>query len=149
MFVDISLCLFIPGDALEIIPILATPTTLATLTVAPLTLPLLLLLLLLLLIFITNSESNHSQEFPPWGEQVSCHVCSGACVVWSDSDACTADGKRDWVAAAMKHSMMLQKIRGMGPLVLGLMGMGMCVGVARWKYASGSQPSKLRTTPSS
>ena len=28
-------------------------------------------------------------------------------MVWSDSDAGTADGKRDWVAAAMKHSMML------------------------------------------
>jgi len=35
---------------------------------------------------------------------------------------------RDWVAAAKRHSMLLQKIQGTGPLVSGLMGMDMCAG---------------------
>ena len=52
-------------------------------------------------------------------------------MVWSNRDAGTAGGKRDWVPTAMKHSMMLQEIRGNKPLDSGLMGMDMCAGCCR------------------
>ena len=52
-------------------------------------------------------------------------------MVWSNRDAGTEGGKRDWVAAAMKHSMMLQEIRGNKPLDSGLMGMDTCAGCCR------------------
>jgi hypothetical protein len=71
-------------------------------------------------------------------------------VVRADGDPRTEGGARNLVAVAKHHSMLLQKIRGIGPLVPMLMGMDMCMmGVARWKSTSGSQPSKLRTTISS
>ena len=112
-------------------PTLATPTTLTTLTLAPFTLLLLdlrLLLFIILCLLTTSGASNRSQELPPWDEQVSCHVCSGACVVWSDGDPRIEVGARGWVAVAKHHSMLLQKVRSIGPLVSGLMGMDMCVG---------------------
>ena len=49
---------------------------------------------------------------------------SGAILVWSEKDPKTEDGVQDWVAAAKRHSMILQEIRGTGPLVSGLMGDG-------------------------
>jgi hypothetical protein len=70
-------------------------------------------------------------------------------VVWSDGDPRTEVGARDWVVAAKQHGILLQEIRGTGPLVSGLMGMDICVGCCQMKYTSGSQPRKLRTTPSS
>ena len=117
-------------------PTLATPTTLTTLTLAPFTLLLLdlrLLLFIILCLLTTSGASNRSQELPPWDEQVSCHVCSGACVVWSDGDPRIEVGARGWVAVAKHHSMLLQKVRSIGPLVSGLMGMDMCVGCCQMK----------------
>ena len=49
-------------------------------------------------------------------------------MVWSDGDPRIEVGAQDWVAAAKQHSMLLQEIRGTGPLVSGLMGMDMCAG---------------------
>ena len=49
-------------------------------------------------------------------------------MVWSDRDPRIEVGARGWVAVAKQHSMLLQKIRGTGPLVSGLMGMDMCAG---------------------
>ena len=51
--------------------------------------------------------------------------------MWSDGNPRTEVGVQGWVAAARKHSMTLQEIRGTGPLVSGLMGMDLCVGCCR------------------
>ena len=46
--------------------------------------------------------------------------------MWSEGNPRTEVGMQSWAAAARQHSVALQKVRGNGPLVSGLMGIDMC-----------------------
>ena len=54
--------------------------------------------------------------------------------MWADGDMETEVGRQRWVDAAEQHSRNLQEIRGIGPLVSGLMGIDMCVQCCRIDY---------------
>ena len=71
-------------------------------------------------------------------------------MVWADGDPRTEDGARNWVAVCEAAQHVAAEDPRHWATGSGAHGAWICVlGAARWKHTSGSQPSKLRTTPSS
>ena len=67
--------------------------------------------------------------------------------MWSDGNPRSEVGMQGWVAAARRHSMTLQEIRGTGPLVSSLMGMDLCVGCCQMEFRERLSAKQIANHP--